>query len=740
MTSGNGNRLRLGLRALCLSSVALAATSAAAQTREGAALQEVVVTARKTTENVQDVPVSVNVISGEALMAKGVTQLSNISALAPNLVWSDAGGGTFQNRITLRGIYSNATSQGFDPGVGVYVDDVYVGNQFGFNAALLDTDRIEVLKGPQGTLFGRNTSAGAISLHTRRPSTDKMYATVAARVGNYDLREGRALVNVPISQMAAFKVSAIYRDREGYKRNIVDGKRDINDEHFYGGRAQLLVTPSDAVDVIGSFDYFKNDDHQDIYSCVAQAGGFPCPNPTRDSVFNDIAADNNSSTKRTSWGASVQANWRPAEGFEVTSITAVRSLHITEDQDQDYTALDLVRSGFKVPKDDQFSQELRLSTPQDKRLRGVVGAYYFHESRKTLIPLIYTPTALGALGVPNAPASLVQTTFSDLRTSSWAAFGQVRFDIVPTVTAEAGLRYTKDKKDFTYEQSYNATLALVPPPVRQALFLVPFPRGTADDSSDRVTTTASLTWRPTETVRVYGSYATGFKAGGFQAATNSPDYNPLVPFDPERSEQFEAGIKSELYDRRVRLNVAFFTIDYKDIQVQITDPITRQKIVGNFGAAKSEGAELETSILLAEGLTFDGNVGFQRSRFVSGTMVGRVFQYVPRATASAALNYEREVREGWKAVANVSLSYRSAINLNTQPTTSPNFLRAPELTLWNGRVGVESEDAGWGLYLWGANLTNDRRFTNFTPASPPNVPSFHTTSPRTYGVEVKATF
>lgn len=702
-------------------------------------LEEVVVEARRTAENVQSVPVTVNVVSGEALDDKGVTQLSNIANVVPNLVWVDGGGGTLSNKVTLRGIYSNASTQGFDPGVAVYLDDVYVGNQFGFNSALLDIDRVEVLKGPQGTLFGRNAAAGAISVHTRRPTTEAFSGEASLRLGNYDLREARLLLNAPLGGSAALKVSGIYRDREGYQRNVLTGKRNLNDEHFYGGRAQLLVTPSETFEALATLEYFKNDDHQSVWSCSAAPGALPCPNPTRADIFSDVAADSLSSTRRRTWAATLKTDWAVAPGLDLTSITAYRDLKVLQDQDQDYSAVDFIRSGFRVPEDWQFSEELRLATDQTARLRGVVGLYYFHEERTTDIPLVLTSTALASLGAVTTQ-NFVQITHSELETTSMAVFGQGQFDLTPTLTAELGFRYARDEKSFVYEQTENAALALIPPPVADALYLVAFPRGEADASFEKPTYTASLSWKPREDVLTYARYATGFKAGGFQAATNSPGYNPLVPFDPENSSQVEIGFKSEFADGRVRFNAAAFRTSYKDTQVQLINPTTFQKVVGNLGSARAKGLEFEFAALVVEGLTVDGNLGLQRSKFVSGTFVGRPFQYSPRTTASINATYERPLVGGWSLLASGTASYRSSMRLNTAAPTAPNFFRSPSVTLLNARVGLEREDERWGVYLWGANLGDERRVTDFIPQGPVQPPAYLLSTPRTYGVELRAKF
>lgn len=740
----NVERTRMGVRALLMASAALAATPAAARQAEPekkeVVLEEIIVEARRTTENVQDVPVTVNVVSGEALEAKGITQLSNIASVVPNMVWIDGGGGTFTNRMTLRGIYSNATSQGFDPGVAVYLDDVYIGNHFGFNSALLDIDRVEVLKGPQGTLFGRNAAAGAISVHTARPSLTERSTTLAARVGDYGLREGRALVNLPLSDQAALKLSAIYRDRAGYQRNSVTGKRNLNDERFHGGRAQLLLTPTDDVELLATVEYFRNDDHQSVLSCVAAPGALPCPNATRDAVFKDIAADNGSSTERKTWAATLKADWNLAGDLKLSAITAYRDLKVEQDQDQDYSSLDGIHSGYLVPKDWQFSEEVKLATDQAARLRGVAGLYYFHEDRTTNIPLSFSPTLLAIVGAKGAPSRFEQLTSSRLKTTSLAAFGQGQFDIRPNLTAELGLRYARDDKRFTYGQTENAILSYIPEPLRNALYLVPFATARAKADFSKPTYTASISWKPVEAAMTYVRYATGFKAGGFASATNSPNYNPLAPFRPENSGQWEVGLKTKLFSGRARANIAAFRTRYEDMQVQTIDPVTFQKVVGNLGSARSKGVEMELAAALAEGLSIDGAVGLQRSRYVRGPAAGREFQYAPKFTANFSINHEHQLVGEWRAATSITFIGQSAMNLSSAAPGSASFLRSPGVLRINARLGVEREDGRLGVYLWGQNLTDERRFTDFVSQGPVQPPAYQMTTPRTLGVELRSTF
>lgn len=749
---------------------ATAQVAPAASPKSKGDLEEIVVTARRTSENVQDVPLTVNVVSAARIEAAGINNSSELRHLVSNLYWDDNGGGTTENRITLRGISSNASRQGFDPGVGVYVDDVYIGDTTGFNAALLDVAQVEVLKGPQGTLFGRNATAGAISIHTRRPSTDEAYAELSARAGNYDLKEGRLLTNIPLSQQLALGFSGIYRDRDGYQKDFVTGDRTLNDETFYGGRAKLLWTPTDSFELLWSAEYFHNDDRQNVATCY---GGFACGfNPDFASIENDIAADNDSFTQRTLWSTSLNATWRAQNGLELTSISAYQSREYHTDQDNDFTPTQFIRSGFHLPTDWQASEELRLTSPRSARLRAVGGLYYYHEARSINIPQYLGTATAQLVGLPATTPPLLTTTDAQTDTDSWAAFGQLTYDITPALVGELGLRYTNDSKDFSYVQRVTSGIESWPLPVR-GIFGLLDPTDTlapgsgsvgplsASDSWDQLTGLASLTWNVTDAMRMYVRYAQGFKSGGFQSTTVAShnvagrpfvDSNPQIPFDPEDMDSWEVGLKSELLDHRLRFNLSAFYMDYTDIQLQYTDPATRAKQVLNAGSATSKGAEIELSALAFEGFTVDASVGWQMAELDSVTVTiadidkGDKLPYAPETTANLTASYRFEASNGWQWVSAVTGDYRSAMWLDLAntvggaPPRPPVSARSPSLTQLSARIGFETPGQ-WGVYLWGANLTNERAITSTIVSPLPwSAEAFMLNPPRTYGVELTARF
>ena len=620
------------LKAIFLASVAFSAIGANAMAADAAAadsdavrasattLSEVMVTARKTSQNVQDVPLTVNVLNSTALTNQGIANLSDLSAHISNLEWDDAGGSSNNSqRMSIRGLASGDSQFGFEPGIGVYVDDVYLGNEIGFNNTLLDIDRIEVLKGPQGTLFGRNTVAGAVSIHTKTPSVDSTYLDTDVSAGNYGLADVRMVGNVPTSADSALKLSAIYRVRDGYMFDVTTGKNDLNNEDHWGLRAQWLWTPTPTLSLLATADYFHDKGNQESQSCFGTGvNGNPCNttsdplslrggalivngtvnHPTQASTTDDRGEDNDSTAFRTMWSTSLNATWTGWDKNTLTSIMSYRSLKSANDQDQDYTSLNLIRSGYDVPQDWQFSEELRLASDQEARLRGVAGLFYYHEDRQTVLPLTFTALAFTLVGMPTSTDHTSLTDATQV-TDSYAVYGQVYYDILPNLTIDGGLRYSEDRKAFTYVSTIDdffASAAALGPPVA-----VPLTHTSA--SFGDTTGEATLSWHVTKESMLYGHYSRGFKSGGFNDTQAFDDSTlPTHPFGPETLDQYEVGVKTQGFDNRVRFNAAVFKMYYSNMQVNFTDPSTRSQFVFNAGDSRSQGGGIRAHRAPGRGL------------------------------------------------------------------------------------------------------------------------------------------
>jgi iron complex outermembrane receptor protein len=715
-----GSKLNPSIFLWMASTALLAIGSTGAQAEEQGSsdgLNDIIVTARRVEENLQSVPLTVNVLTPEALANKGISDLSQINNMLPNVVWENRSG-SVRNKISFRGISSNETNTGIDPGIGFYVDDVYLPNGISFNQSLLDIDRIEVLKGPQGTLFGRNTIAGVVSLHTTKPSLQDLFVKGDATGGNYGLGQGRTVVNVPLSDTAAIKISGIYRHRDGFDRNIVTGKR-VNGEEHYGARAQVRFEPSDAFEMLNTLAYFHDSASQDLPKC---GGGPICTTANQRHVLEANAPND---TQRKSWLASSQMNWTPGDWGTFTSITSFQHLSALENQDQDSTKLELSRSGFSVPKDNSFTQEARFASPQDSKLRGVVGAFFLYEHKVSNTPQTFSANLIALGNGPTnggngliGPANIL--TLNTQNTTSEAIFAQSSYDLTSSLTAEIGLRYSWDHKTFDFSQAVTGSNICFPLGSRAALNNCAFPRFKGVKSWGALSGTASISYRVSDQIMPYARFSRGYKSGGWNGNQLSPGTDPTVPYGPEHVNSYEIGAKLETGNHHLRVNVAAFYNDYRALQLRFQDVNTFVQFVTNAGTAWTKGAELELSWQPLRGFEFNGNLGVQDTKINSvkpspalNGLLDKAFTFAPHVTGSFTVNYKAPVTGSLNLVLAQTTAYRSASYLD-----NANSVRSPGYAQINARVGVERSDGAWGLYFSGENLTNVNREVFFVGNAP----------------------
>ncbi len=552
---------------------------------------EVIVTAERRAESLQRTPLAVNAVTGQALINAGVSQPQDLTRLVPALKLTTVGGGGTQ--VMVRGVGNFVGNAYSEPAVAVNFDGVYLARSGGPNGLFYDLDRVEVLKGPQGTLYGRNATAGAINIITRRPG-DTFEVSGLAEVGDYDLRRGVLTVNVPIDEMAAFRISGTSTRRDGY---LSDGYLD---DEADGARAQLSLRPSDDLSILVSADYV----HQGGMGQAAVFSPFlnpsdPYRGPTSPESNGVLTAVSNAITgganpdllpqfqrdgfvdlEATGVMSEIEYDFGPA------TLTLIPAFRRTENSYLHYTA------GFPVSAtedSEDTSVELRLtSNDSNAPLRWLLGGYYFHED------LDFDLFANQGVAF--------NRTIPQLETTSYAAFGQLTLSISDALRATVGLRYTQEDK------SQTGLNGGPPPPVPvgfpgpaeafYALACAPYDAGTGtcfapldgDLSDNSVTYRAGLEWDVAEQSLLYASVATGFKAGGF--------YGSLAPnsYDPETLTAYTIGSKNRFFDNTLQFNFEAFYWEYEDKQVSHLGPILPggfNLITENAGAANLQGFEVD---------------------------------------------------------------------------------------------------------------------------------------------------
>ena len=557
-------------------------------------VDDIIVTAQRRAESIQNVPISITAVSGDNLVKSGVTSLDGLQRVAPGVSIATVGSG-FVSYTYVRGGGTNQLDPGSDPSVAFFVDEIYIGGTAGLQFDLFDIERVEVLKGPQGTLFGRNASSGAISVITRRPSST-LGANAYVEYGSYNALLARASISGPITSDGSLlaRVSGVYRRRDAFTQNLTGGS-DPGNIDTGGLRAQLEYRSGDFSFLLtGDALRARNGQTNQFLSTVNTSGWVngALPQPADRSFYRqyyDLDGFENQDV--------YDANGRMELGTPVgtlTSISAYRVNKFRRSQDQDAT----LYNGYVLnsrERDETFSQELRLSGDVSDRLRYVAGLFYYHakiDSNFTVLAGPAFPTAV----VRGRSAS----DTSEFTTDSYAAFGQATFDFTDQLALTLGGRYTKDDKQNL--RSVRGFFATSP-------FIVN-PKPSFDSFDPAIT----LDFKPREGILAYVSYRTGFKSGGFQSLLPATPLIANTPFLPENVKSYELGLKTTFLDRRVLANIALFRSDIDNQQIgRITG--TSTVLIDNAGKTRADGVDLTLVLKPIPELTFSADITAQRARF-----------------------------------------------------------------------------------------------------------------------------
>lgn len=686
---------------------------------DATALDDIVVTARRTEESLQRTPLAISAFSGEDLENRGAQQVLDLQGSVPNLNIVQGRASSNATNIYIRGIGQPDALQTFDPAVGVYVDDVYYSRIRGTQFDLLDLERVEVLRGPQGTLYGKNTIGGALKLVSRRPGQE-WRARASAAYGDYNMFDVQGAVSGPITDSLAFGVSALRSTRDGYVTNPVTGA-EYNDKDTTALRATLAWDPMSNLRVDLTADY-SNDDAgltvgQATNSLIGSSGQtiVAVPNPLPGYDFRTVVdPDLPNETRLESRGISANIALDISDSLTLRSITAFRKLNTDDYIDFDATPRE-VTSALVAVDQEQFSQELQL-TYESGPITAVAGLYYLNEDVSSHQEA-YADDLLGPLFLNSR---FLRTVDDTLETTSTAVYGNVSYALTDQFRVSAGVRYTEEEKDYVRTTStffsalpaFNATFPFRPPVAEY------------DDTSIMV----SADYQITPDVLLYGRFAQGFKSGGYNGRANSAA--EATEYAPETADTYELGIKSTLADNRVRLNGAIFRTSYQDFQARVsgleTDPITNLPVavlsVINAGELEIEGAEIEAVARVTDAFTVDAQIGyldanyeeFRDARFTA-TGGSRAFQtpaFSPEWTARYGAEYRFELDYGATVTVGAAARYRSRMALAVDNTLVNSQVQLPGVFqeaywLYDARAVWTDASERYSLGLYGQNLTDE---------------------------------
>ncbi|HEX6866639.1 MAG TPA: TonB-dependent receptor, partial [Caulobacteraceae bacterium] len=681
----------------------------------------------------------------------GAEEIQNITAgymtdvgfKVPNVFMSQ---GSISPGISIRGVSSQSNiNAGFPPAVGIYVDEVYQGRDPTFNTILNDVERIEVLRGPQGTLYGKNTIGGAINITTTEPSND-FTAFGDINIGNVDLFQVRATVGgAIIPDKLMVRASVVHRERGGWLENSLTGE-DLNDISSNGGRLVIASQLTEQLRFRFSADAFKETGTSALETGPVVLAPLPAfaNIPAQDPADNVVQLNAPEYAERDLYGFAGRFDYE-MPGMDLTSITAYRQYKSDFHDDSDGLQVDAFDVG-REENAENFSQELRLTSTNEGPLTWIAGAYFYVENIEnnrrihvgTTMPTLLGGGFAGFLW-PNYLGESGRTE-STIESSSYAFFGSATYQFAERWRLAAGLRWTSEEKDFAYRQYHPQLYTGGGPggPIVPNFAVAIAPRAESY-SDEQFTGDVSLSYEFNPDAVGYVKYSRGFKAGGFQTDVISPPFNPSddFGFKAEFADNYEGGFKSYWFSRRVSLNAAVFYMEWKDKQEQIFTGLSF--LIRNAANATSKGAELELTARPTRALTLDANLAYLDTRyeeFPGSPLAGQNFPGLPEWSGSVGAQYVTPITSGLELFARGDLIYRG--ETYTQPNASVTQVNEA-LTTYNARLGVQSDGGGWGVYLWGKNL-GDEVVVGSGSAFPFPAANITTRSPgfgRTYGVELR---
>lgn len=709
---------------------------AEAQVTDTGTLGEVTVTARKFEENLQDTPIAITAFSGAALVARQVFNTNTLDQVVPNLQFADnapLAGNNSSSQVFIRGIGQTDPTSTVDPGVGLYIDDVYIGTAVGGTMTLRDIASVQVLRGPQGTLFGRNTIGGAILMTTTEPG-DEFGGSVRAGFGSDSLLDGFLALDAPFSENFRSRFSIGIRQQDGYV-DRTDGI-DLGDVNTYTAMGKFVWTPGEVMSATLAFDYTQSDENGSplVFAAINEAATFPrvasldagCPGlsdgavpppglpdqPTvpmtaDDRCANDLQArgpfSNNGTYPLTSqldnWGGSLNLAFDVSETMEIKSISSYRGISWEGNRDADNTPLPILHTLYDVDGW-QWSEELQL-THQTDALTGVVGLYYFEQASDDIVTVQLNPPPMGIQQ---------DSDNNKVDNNSWAVFTQWTFDVGDNLSLTAGGRYTEDEKGSYPDQFDYAT-----PNVKQV------PVQWYRDTFSSFTPSASIAYSWSDDAMTYLSYSEGFKGGGwnshFNAVLTPTQQDALQKFEQEEAQTIELGVKLDLAGNTFRLNGAVFTSDYKDMQITYRGPAPAgvAPFLTNAGKASIDGAELETTWAPTASWLIEASVGYLDATIDEldavtlavlppGLVEGNVLPFAPEWQGHVGLAYT--ARPGnLELTPRVDLSYQDTTYFDA--TNTPEIAQLDSVTIVNASLKLAGQEGKWEATAGVNNATDE---------------------------------
>jgi len=660
-----------------------------------AQIEEIIVVAQKREENLQSVPISISAFGAAALYARMIESITDMSGPTPGLIVS---GNLRSAQIFIRGIGSGDISIGTDGSSAVYLDGVYLGRTEMALTEFLDVERVEVLRGPQGTLYGRNAVGGAINVLSK-PPTDELWLSGSVLAGNFNRLRVRGTASGPISEKVRGRVSFVDQNRDGFVTNGLPGapREFFHDEDYFGARGSLVLDLNDSIDVSIGADYSHSDDNGKVNinfmpaDFMVAAGMTPVVDPF--TVFEDMPVFHD----LKNYGGHVTVAWNLGT-YELKSISSYRKVEEVALFDSDGTEIFVVFVDL-ARNQQQFSQELRLLSPADERFNWIAGVFYFYEDADQDFDVVF-PGFLLPLSATN-------------QTDAYAAYFQGSLQLSDRLAVTAGLRYSYEEKDGS-----NAG-------------------GPISGSWNQATPKLLVEYHANEAVLLYASATKGFKSGGF----NSLGIQSST-FDEETVWAYEGGIKSLWFDSRLRINASVFYYDYSGLQVQTVDATTLEVILENAASSSITGGEIEVTAQPVDDLTLELWLAFLDAEYdvfngfdpiLGGTidLSGNSLRSAPDLSFGVAAQYQINLAKHGSVTLRGEYQWQDDVFFNQFEDP---LIGQQSFGLLNARVTWVTANERFGVSLFAKNITDEAYFS--TGITFGFGPLGIIADPRTYGIEL----
>jgi len=687
-------------------------------------------------------------VNGELLDRSHTPLLTDFAQLIPNMQLQFIN--PRQTAFSIRGLGNNPASEGLETSVGLYLDGVYISRPGMLTSDLDDIEQIAVLRGPQGTLFGRNTTAGALSISIRKPERT-FGSNVEFSGGNFGLKQARGSVTGPLSGTLSGRLSAFYTGRDGILENI-DTKSDLNNQNRLGTRGQLYFQPSPAFDLRLTADISHQQENSGAQVLVdpglTLANGGPRPNnifvrsarfdysPTFNPFSRQVNVDRPWSIETTNVGTSLEANWNLA-GYTLTSISAWRRWEFLPSADLDYLPLDIQHTAGNDIWNQQWSQEMRIASPIHRSIDFVGGVFLYRQRLETAsVPgATYGADAAKFFSQPTLllPAyvltGVTSYTHADADTDSEALFGQIAWHVYDHWEFTTGARSNWDHKSAVVRRTRSGGSVLDPADPFFAAATAARNQlapgyATADNGSSGNTLSGSLSlsYRPTAILLVYGSLSRGVKAAGLNTVILPVGADPVIK--PEVINNIELGVKTSLLNHRLEINGDLFYANIDNYQTTVRDRVLISSYLANAESARTRGAELELRWAVLVGLQLDAAIAYDEATYTSfhsapcGTewtgiatscdLTGRPISGAPRWSGVAHVEYTRGLTSNLQSTSGIEFTFRSRSYYNSDDSAY-SLIRGYGLVNMHVSVGPPSEH--WQISLWARNLLNKDYFS-----------------------------